>query len=105
MGSKNANGCAQNAENGFGIDFLERYHKDGHESFSHVVRVAVHETWASFVNVEREEQSKQWMYTHSPNKPNRFKQTFSTCQRAYGNCFLRQERSANSGIHAKKVPK
>jgi hypothetical protein len=36
--------------------FLERYHKDGAE------------TWVSFVNVETKEQSKQWMHTHSPSK-------------------------------------
>jgi hypothetical protein len=42
------------------------------------------------VNVETKEQSKQWMHTHSPNKPKRFKQT-SVCQKADGNCFLGQE--------------
>jgi hypothetical protein len=29
------------------------------------------------VNVETKEQSKQWMHTHSPNKPKKFKQTLS----------------------------
>jgi acyl-CoA thioesterase len=29
------------------------------------------------VNVEPKEQSKQWMHTHSPNKPKEFKQTLS----------------------------
>jgi hypothetical protein len=29
------------------------------------------------VNVETKEQSKQWMHTHSPNKPRKFKQTLS----------------------------
>jgi hypothetical protein len=51
------------------------------------------------VNVETKEQSKQWMHTHSPNKLKNFKQTF-TCQKADGNCFLEQERSADVGIHA-----
>jgi hypothetical protein len=32
MGFENAHGHAQNAENGFGFDFLERYHKEGDES-------------------------------------------------------------------------
>jgi hypothetical protein len=27
------------------------------------------------VIVETKQQSKQWMHTHSPNKPNKFKQT------------------------------
>jgi hypothetical protein len=31
MSSENAHGCAQNAENGFGFDFSQRYHKDGDE--------------------------------------------------------------------------
>jgi hypothetical protein len=30
----------------------------------------------------------------------KLKQTLSACQKAYGNCFLRQERSGDSGIHA-----
>jgi hypothetical protein len=29
------------------------------------------------VIVETKEQSKQWMHTHSPNKPKKFKQTLS----------------------------
>jgi hypothetical protein len=32
-------------------------------------------SWVSFVNVETKEQSKQWMHTHSQNKPKKFKQT------------------------------
>jgi hypothetical protein len=74
MGSENSHGCAQNAENGFGFDFLERYHKDGDEFHSHIVRVTGDETLVSFVNVETKDQSKQWMHTHSPNKPKKFKQ-------------------------------
>jgi hypothetical protein len=35
------------------------------------------ETWVSFVNVETKEQSKQWMHTHSQNKPKKLKQTLS----------------------------
>jgi hypothetical protein len=35
MGSENARECTQNAENGF--DFLEQYHKDGHEFLKHIV--------------------------------------------------------------------
>jgi hypothetical protein len=27
------------------------------------------ETWISFLNAETKEQSKEWMRTHSPNKP------------------------------------
>jgi hypothetical protein len=36
--------------------------------------------------------------THLPNKPKKFIQT-SACQKADGNCFLGQERSAYGGIH------
>jgi hypothetical protein len=38
------------------------------------------------------------MHTNSPNKPKKFKQMFA-CQKADGNCFLGQERSAGGGIH------
>jgi hypothetical protein len=51
------------------------------------------------VNVETKEQSKQWMHTHSPNKPKKFKQMLSACQKSDGD-FLGQERYANGGIHA-----
>jgi hypothetical protein len=64
MGSENAHRCAQNAENGFGFDFLEQYHKDGDEFISHIVRVTGAETWILFVNVETKD----------------------------GNCFMGQER-------------
>jgi hypothetical protein len=39
---------------------------------------------------------------NSPNKLKNFKQTLSACQKANGNCFLGQERSADGGIHATK---
>jgi hypothetical protein len=54
---------------------LGRYHKDDGEFLNHIVRVRGDEIWVSYVNVEMEEQSKQWMYTHSPNKKKNFKQT------------------------------
>jgi hypothetical protein len=40
------------------------------------------------------------MHTHSSNKPKNFKQTLPLCQKADSNYFLRQERSADGGIHA-----
>jgi hypothetical protein len=46
---------------------LERYHKDGGEFLSHIVRATRDETWVLFVSVEIKEQSK----------PKKFKQTFS----------------------------
>jgi hypothetical protein len=52
------------------------------------------------VNVETKDHSKQWMHTHSPNNPKKFKQTLSVCQKADVNCFLGQERSATGGILA-----
>jgi hypothetical protein len=39
MGSENTDGYVQNAENGFGFDFLGRYHKDGDEFLKHIVGV------------------------------------------------------------------
>jgi hypothetical protein len=95
MGSENAHGCAHNADIDFGFDFLERYHKDGNGLLSLILRVTGDETWVSFVNVETKEQSKQWTHTHSPNKPKKFKQKLSTCQKADANCFLGHERSVD----------
>jgi hypothetical protein len=57
MGSENAHGWAQNAQKDFNFDFLERYHKNGDEFLSHIVRVTGDETWVPFVNVETKEQS------------------------------------------------
>jgi hypothetical protein len=56
---ENAHGCSQNAENGSGFDFSERYHKDGDEFLNHIVRVTGDKSWVSIVNVETNEQSKQ----------------------------------------------
>jgi len=39
--------------------------------------VTGNETWVKFVNVEIKEQSRQWMHTHSPNKPRKFKQSLA----------------------------
>jgi hypothetical protein len=44
MGSEDAHGYALNAENDFGFDFLERYHKDGNEFLNHIVQVTGDET-------------------------------------------------------------
>jgi hypothetical protein len=51
------------------LTFIERYHKDGDEFLCHILQVTDDGTWVSFVNVETIEQSKQWIHTHSPNKP------------------------------------
>jgi hypothetical protein len=75
MGFKNAHGCAQNTQNGLSFDFLERCNKDGHEFLSHIVLVIGDETWVSFVNVETKEQSKERIYTHSPYRLKKLKQT------------------------------
>jgi hypothetical protein len=75
MRSESAFGCTQNAENSFGFDSLRAYHKDGDEFLTHIVRVTGGETSVSFVNVETKGQSRQWIHTHSPNKPKKFKQT------------------------------
>jgi hypothetical protein len=68
MGSENAHGCAQNAENFFSFDFLEQCHEVGNEFVSRIIRVTGDDTWVLFLNVETKEQSKQWMCTYSPNK-------------------------------------
>jgi hypothetical protein len=74
------------------LTLLKRYHKDGDEFHSHIVRVIAYGTWVSFLNVGNKEHSKQWIGTHSQNKPKKFKQTLSVCKKADGNCFLGQER-------------
>jgi hypothetical protein len=69
----------ENAKNGFGFAFffLERYHKDGHTFLNHIVRVTDHISWISLANIEIKDKSKQWMHTHSPKKPKKFKQKLS----------------------------
>jgi hypothetical protein len=57
---------------------LERYHRDGDEFLNYSMWVTGDETWVSFMDVKTKEQSKQWMHTHSPNKPRKFKQTLSS---------------------------
>jgi hypothetical protein len=93
-------GTHKNAENGFDFPFFERYYTDGDEILSHIVRITGDEIWVSSVNAHTTEQSQQWIYTHSPQTPRKFKQPLSTCQKAYGNCLLGQERSADGRIHA-----
>jgi hypothetical protein len=61
------------------LALLERYDKDGDEFLKHIVGVTGDENWVSYVNVETKEKSKQGMYTHSPKKKKKFKQT-SACQ-------------------------
>jgi hypothetical protein len=89
MSSENADLCAQNIENGFSFD--------GDEFLSHIIRGG--ETWVSFVNVETKEQTKQWMHTHSPRKPKKFKQTLSA-RKLMTAVFLGHERNTDGGIHA-----
>jgi hypothetical protein len=50
------------------LSFLEQYYEDGNEFLSHIIQGTDDETWVSFVNVETNEQSEQWMHTHSHNK-------------------------------------
>jgi hypothetical protein len=59
MGFVNAHGCGQNTENALALTFLERSHKEGDEFLNYTVPVTGDEIWASFVNVETKEQSKQ----------------------------------------------
>jgi hypothetical protein len=55
MGSENAHGCAQDADNCFWFDFLGGHHKDGNEFLSQIIWVTSDETWVLFMNVETEE--------------------------------------------------
>lgn len=80
------------------LTFLEQYHKDGGKSLNHIIWLTG--DWASFVNADTKEQSKQWMHTQWPNKTKKFKQTLSAWQKTDSNCFLGQERNADDGIHA-----
>jgi len=57
------------------LTFLQRYHDEKDEFFDKIV--TDDETWVKFVNVETKEQSQQWMHTHSPNKPRKFKQSLA----------------------------
>jgi hypothetical protein len=60
-----------------------------------------HCTWVNVnVNVKEEKQSTQWVHTHSPTIPNKFKQTLSAYQEGDNSCFVGQETSADGGIHA-----
>jgi hypothetical protein len=59
--SENAHGRTQNAEIVFGFDFLEQFHKDGDECFSHILPVTGDEIWILFVNINTEEQLNQGM--------------------------------------------
>jgi hypothetical protein len=52
------------------------------------------------VNVEINEQSKQWMHIHSPNKLKKFIQTLTAYQKFDNNCSLGQEMSADGQIVA-----
>jgi hypothetical protein len=86
---ENAHGCAQNPENGFGFDFfLEQYHKDGDVFLNHIALVTDDETRVSFVNAETQEQSKQWLHTHSPNKPKSFKKRCLLSRKLMATVFL-----------------
>ena len=57
------------------LTFSQRYHDEGDELLDNIV--TGDETSVKFVNVETKEQSRQWMHTHSPNKPRKFKQSLA----------------------------
>jgi hypothetical protein len=60
--------CEIRAENDFGFDCLERYHKHSDENLSHIVRVTADKTWVSFVNVETKEQSTGCTHIHQTGR-------------------------------------
>jgi hypothetical protein len=102
MGSENAHGCAQNAENGLGFDFLEQYHKYGDEFLNHIVRVTGDETWVSFVKVETKEQSKQRIYTHSPKEPKELKKRYLPARKLMATVSV-DRKGVLMGIHATRT--
>jgi hypothetical protein len=53
MGSENAHGCVQKAENGFSFDFdfSRAMPQSGNEFLNRIVPVIGDKTWVSFVNV------------------------------------------------------
>jgi hypothetical protein len=75
-----------------GLTFLQRYHKDGDEFLSHIIRITDDETRGSLVNIETKKQSKQWMHTYSPNNATKFKQMLPACQKVYSNSFWIRKR-------------
>jgi histone-lysine N-methyltransferase SETMAR len=60
---------------GSALTFLQRYWEEGEEFLDRFV--TGDETWVQFITAETKEQSKQWMHTHSPNNPKKFKRTLS----------------------------
>ena len=60
---------------GAALTFLQRYH-DEEDDFVNKI-VTGDETLVHCKNQETKEQFQQWMHSHSPNKPKKFKQTFS----------------------------
>jgi hypothetical protein len=58
---------------GSSLTFLQCYCEEGEEFLDRFG--TGDETRVQFVNAEKKEQSKQWMHTHSSNKPKKFKQT------------------------------
>jgi hypothetical protein len=68
----------------------------------HILRVTGDETLVSFVNAETKEQSKQWMHTHSPNKPEKLKQMLPAGKLTATLCGTGKERwrwnSCNKGL-------
>jgi hypothetical protein len=78
------------------LTFLERYHKDGDEFLSNIVRVTGVEIWVSFVNVEtRSSQSSGCTHIHQTSR-----KSLNKPQETDSICFLSQERGADGGIHA-----
>jgi hypothetical protein len=69
MGSENAHGCAQNAENSFGFDFLSDTTRQWISQSHRTSR-----SWRNLGFIS-ECQSKQRTHTHSPKKPKKFKHT------------------------------
>lgn len=57
------------------LSFLERYHNERKDFLKSIV--TGDETWIKYDTPETKRQSQQWMHTHSPNKPKKFKQTFN----------------------------
>jgi hypothetical protein len=73
------------------LTFLQSYHDEGDEFLDKIV--TGDETWVKFVNVETKEQSRQWMHTHSTNKPRKLKKSLAN-RKLMATVFWDRKRSA-----------
>lgn len=97
MDSEKVHECMQNAENGFGFDTFGAIPQRWQWIFHHILHRTGDETCLSFMVVETKEQSTLWICAYQTSQNS----SSIVCQKS-DNCFLRQERSADGGIHTSR---